>query len=260
MYILRGFILSVFLATCAHAESITVAAAISLKEVMTDVAKEYKASGADDVELTFGSSGQLLSQIKNVAPIDLFISAARQQVTELKKAGLADEASERVVAGNRLVLIVPADVKDAPKSFEDLADARVKRVAVGEPKTVPAGQYAMQVLEAMRLTGALDGRIVHGSNVRQVLDYVIRGEVDAGIVYATDAASAGEKVKLVATADAKTHEPIEYPAIIVKASKKHDAAQKFLDFLTSEKAAQIFAGAGFTPAGAASSPTTAPAP
>ena len=228
------------------AEEARVACAISLKEAITDVARAYKEEGRGGVRLTFGSSGQLQAQIEYGGPIDLFISAAHAQVDALVGAKRADGASKRVVAGNRLVLIVPAAAKSSPAGFEDLADAGYRRVAVGEPKSAPAGQYAMQALRAMKLTEALKGRLIHGANVRQVLDYVERGEVDAGIVYATDARESGGRVRVVGRADPATHDRIEYPAIIVADSRRRKAAADFLDYLSGPKAQAILAGRGFT--------------
>jgi molybdate transport system substrate-binding protein len=187
-----------------------------------------------------------MAQVGNGAPIDAFISAADKQVDALIEKGHLDKATRRVVAGNRLVLIVPADAKSAPALFKDLADAKHRRVAVGEPKTVPAGQCATQVLEKLGVADALAGRLVYGANVRQVLDYVTRGEVAAGIVYATDAKAAGDdKVRVVATADPEMHDPIVYPAAVVTKSGKRQAAARFLDFLGGDTARQILEDRGF---------------
>jgi molybdate transport system substrate-binding protein len=250
---LAAFICSLALCgTLRAGDTVRVAAAVSLSESMNQIARQYENESGDRVELTFGSSGQLAAQIQSGAPVDAFISAANKQVDDLAKAGLIDEASRRVVVGNALVLIVPPKAVGAPESFVALAEASVRRVAIGEPKTVPAGQYAQQVLRALNLIDKLGDRIVYGANVRQVLDYVIRGEVSAGIVYRTDALEAGDKVKVVATAEEKWHEPIVYPAAIIRSSRKCEAAKKFLDYLGSEKAQSILRARGFTPASHAS--------
>src|SRR5262249_16230047 len=122
----------------------------------------------------------------------------------------------------------------------------VKTVAIGEPKTVPAGEYAMQVLKKLGLADQLQRRLIYGENVRQVLSYVERGEVSAGIVYSTAAKESGDKVRVVATAKPDTHEPIVYPAIVIRASTKQDAARRFLDFLVSEKGRRILIENGFS--------------
>jgi molybdate transport system substrate-binding protein len=244
-------------AAFASAGTITVSAAISLKDALTGIAREYESQTGDHVEFNFKSSGDLAAQIQNGAPVDLFISAANKQVDDLNTAGMVDIASRKVIVGNQLVLIVPADAKNGPKSFDDLKDSSVTKIAIGEPKTVPAGAYAMQTLMALKLADALKPRLIYGINVRQVLDYVERGEVAAGLVYATDAKEAGDKVKIVAAAAENTHEPIIYPAVIVKASKQKDTAGKFLEFLGTDKVQAEFIAQGFSPASAAV-PTTLP--
>jgi molybdate transport system substrate-binding protein len=231
----------------AHADAITVAAAISLKGALVDVAQSYKTDAGESVQFTFASSGQLTAQVKNGAPIDAFISAATRQVDDLAKANLVDDKTRRTIACNDLVLIVPANAKSPPTSFNDLADPRHKRIALGDPRTVPAGEYAAQTLASLKLTDAIKPRTVYATNVRQVLDYVERGEVAAGLVYATDAKASGDKVHIIDRAAPDTHSPIVYPAAVVTASKKKDAARKFLDYLTTDKAQKLLAIHGFTP-------------
>lgn len=250
-------VLLLVMAVQAGAEAIRVSAAISLREALTDIATRFDSKNpGETIEFNFGASGQLLTQIVNGAPVDVFVSAAEKQVKELVAAGLGDPSTRMVIAGNALVLVVPAGAESKVTSFQDLADpAIVKKLAVGEPRAVPAGQYAAQVLKHLKIDQAVADRIVHGTNVRQVLDYVRRGEVDAGLVYATDAASAPNEVRVVATAESSWHEPIEYPAILVNASKQPDVARKFIQFLGSDEAKDILRSRGFTvPAG----PTTRP--
>jgi molybdate transport system substrate-binding protein len=241
------FLLACLLTSAALGETITVAAAISLKEALTRVADQYKADTGQRVEFTFGSSGQLASQILNGAPVDLFISAANKQVDDLAKAGVVDDATRIVTAVNSLVLIVPPESKSPPDSIKMLADAKTTRIAIGDPKSVPAGQYAEQALKHAGIADAVKDKLVRGMNVRQVLDYVQRGEVSAGLVYATDAKVAGDKVRVTCTVDANDHEPIVYPAVVVKASSKRAAAQKFLDFVLSEKGQAALKDFGFAP-------------
>lgn len=243
---IRCLLLSFLLGSSAPAETLRVAAAISLKDAVSEIAKSYEKATGDKVEFTFGASGQLMAQIKNGAQVDVFISAANKQVDDLVNDKLVDAASRQVVVMNSLVLVVPADSKDAPATFEALKEPNVAKVAMGEPKTVPAGQYAEQVLKALKLDESLKPKIVYGTNVRQVLTYVERGEVSAGIVYLTDAKESGDKVRVVATSDPKTHEPIVYPGVVVTASKKQDAARKFLAYLATTDARTIFEAKGFT--------------
>ncbi|MGD1277640.1 MAG: molybdate ABC transporter substrate-binding protein [Tepidisphaeraceae bacterium] len=243
------------LAAWARAETITVSAAISLKEVLADIAQPYQAETGEMVEFNLGASGTLAAQIYQGAPVDLFISAGPSQVDELVGAGLADGGTRTAIAGNRLVLIVPKSDANPPKSFQDLTDSRFVHVAIGDPKIVPAGQYAMQTLRSLRLDQVLASRLVMGQNVRQVLLYVSRAEAEAGVVYATDAAAAADAVKIAAVADEATHDPILYPAVIIK-SGKTAAAAKFLQYLKSEKAQAIFAAHGFTAPAAAPAAAT----
>jgi molybdate transport system substrate-binding protein len=245
-WIAQILLASIPLCIVATAETIRVGAAVSLRDALTDIAREYEFESGQKVELTFGSSGQIQAQISNGAEIDVFISAATKQVDELIREGLVVEGSRRVVAGNSVVLIVPADAKDPPASFEALAGDRVQRLAIGEPKTVPAGQYAMQVLTNLGLAETLARKIVYGANVRQVLSYVERGEASAGVVYSTDAKESGERVRVMATAKPDAHEPVVYPAIILKSSAKQDASRRFLDYLNKDAARAIFTRRGFS--------------
>ncbi|MGB7159591.1 MAG: molybdate ABC transporter substrate-binding protein [Tepidisphaeraceae bacterium] len=233
------------------AEKVTVFAAVSLKDALSDVARQYESSGGDQIEFSFGASGQLATQIVEGAPADVFISAAQKQVKDLVAAKVADEASRAVIASNRLVLIVPKDASNPIHSFPELADARVKKISIGQPRTVPAGEYATQVLAKLKIEGAVRDRLVYGANVRQVLDYVRRGEVDAGVVYATDAASTAD-VKVVATADESLHEQIIYPAVTITRSEHRAAAERFMKHLQGEAAQKILRERGFV------APTTRP--
>jgi molybdate transport system substrate-binding protein len=242
---LRAFLLSLLFATTTLADTLTVSAAISLKEPLTAIAADFTKETGHDLRLSFGSSGQLFGQIKNGAPVDLFISAASKQIDDLERLDLLVKDSRRTIATNALVLIVPADAKDPPTTFEDLAHPRFRRIAIGDPRTVPAGDYAMQTLASLKLTQKLAPRLVTATNVRQALDYVERNEAAAGIVYLTDARSS-DKVKIAATAAPSTHQPIVYPAAIMKTTKSPAAARKFLDYLAAEKARKTLADAGFT--------------
>lgn len=239
----------------AAADVVRVAAAISMKDALADVAKSYEAATGDTVEFTLGSSGQLMSQIRNGADVDVFVSAAAKQMDELAKEKLIDATTRRDVAGNALVLIAPRMSPYTPvTSFADLAKAA--RIAIGEPKSVPAGAYAEQTLRSLKLDAAVANKIVYGTNVRQVLSYIERGDVAAGLVYATDARESGDKVVVIAIAPADSHEPIVYPAAIVANTKNRLNAERFLTFLVAPQAQAALAARGFAPAPSA---TTRPA-
>lgn len=262
MKLLAGlFIITLtILPSFTRAEEVTIAAAISTKDALVEIGALYQEQTKEQVQFAFGASGQLITQIKNGAPLDAFISAANSQVDQLEKEKLSVEGSRRLIVRNVLVLIVPANSKLNLTTIGELNRPEVKRIAIGQPKAVPAGEYALQTLKSLDLESTLTPRLINGANVRQVLDYVIRGEVDAGFVYSTDAQAAGAKVKVVAAAPADAHDPIEYPAVIVAASKKQEATRKFLDYLATPEAQRIFIKHGFVVARNAADPATQPAP
>lgn len=240
----------------SRAEKIVVSAAVSLKDALTQIASEFEKQSGNEIELQFGASGQLAAQIRQGAPVDLFISAARKQVEDLAKDKIVDASTTQTIAGNALVLVVPGKANAAASTFSDLADPRFKRIAVGDPKTVPAGDYANQALAALGLAEKVKDRLIFGTNVRQVLSYVEKNEVDAGIVYRTDARESGDLVRVMAEIDAKLHEPIEYPAVLVTQSKHRAVAAKFLEHLRSDSARSVLLAKGFAPP--AKGPTTRP--
>jgi molybdate transport system substrate-binding protein len=241
-----AFAIVVLLAAAAvRAGTVTVSAAISLKESLEQVGRDYAAEGGDAVTFNFDASGRLAQQVKRGAPVDAFVSAGGREVDQLVKAGQADGASRRVVVGNTLVLIVPAGATGGPTSMKDLAKGTGK-IAVGDPASVPAGLYAKQALASLGLTYAVAPRLVLAQNVRQVLTYVERDEVSAGLVYSTDAKQAGDKVRVVDTAGADTHDPIEYPAVTITGAAHSAEAKRFLDYLATPTARAVFVAHGFT--------------
>ncbi len=245
MIFLRLMLLLVMVSP-ASAQTIRVGAAISLRDTLGEIAQQYEATGGDRIEFIFGSSGQIAAQIKSGAPIDLFVSAATKQVEDVIEAGLADPATRRNIAGNRLVLIAPTDAADPPDGFAALAHPSVRRIAIGEPTTVPAGQYAMQILNALDLVDGIAGKLVYGKNVRQVLAYVERGEVSAAIVYATDARQSGDQVRIITQADAALHKPVVYPSVVVSSSEKAESARRFQTYLAESQAARaVLVNKGF---------------
>jgi molybdate transport system substrate-binding protein len=199
----------------------------------------------------------LLTQIKNGAPIDVFISAAPAQMDALAKDKRLIDATRRVVGGKKLVVVVPAKSTLAAKSLDELAKADVARIAIGEPRIVPAGQYAVEALQRLKLYDGLKAKVYNGQNARQVLDYVVRGEVDAGFVYQTDAEQAGLKVRKLFDVPADTHEPIVYPGAVLAASKKQGLATEFLDYTRTSRGRWILQNRhGFVVDFPATRPTT----
>lgn len=222
-----------------------VSAAASLTNAMNDLAALYAKENPNvKIIFNFGSSGALQQAIENGGQTDLFFSAAQKQMNALEEKGELAEGTRKDLLRNEVVLIVPAaDSKDITR-FEDAATDKVEKIALGEPKGVPVGQYSEEIFGALKILDAVNAKAVYGSDVRQVLAWTESGEVDCGVVYATDAA-VSDKVKVVCAAPEGTHKPVVYPAAVIKSSKHLDAAKKFLDFTGSDAAKKIFADYGF---------------
>ena len=238
------FLLLLAVCPSCRGETLTVSAAISLKESLEEIAKTYEASTGNHISFNFDASGKLAAQITQGAPVDVFISADDQLMNKLVQAKQIDNKSVYEIVENSLVLIVPAG-KTRIRDFSDLTESGETRVAIGQASIVPAGRYAMQTLKALKLDQPLAPRLVQGQSVREVLTYVEQGEVEAGIVYASDAKLAGERVKIVATADPSTHDKIEYPAGVVTSSAHASLAGKFVTLLGTDAAQKILAQHGF---------------
>lgn len=226
-------------------ESLTVSAAASLKDAFSEIAELHKSQKGKTVNFNFGASGTLQKQIEESSPVDIFASAGEKQMNELAEKGLIEENSRRDFAKNQLVLVVPTDSKISINSFAELINPEIKKIAVGESKTVPVGQYTEQVFDKMNIKNDLQPKLISAQDVRQVLDYVGRGEVDAGIVYATDAKIAGDKVRIAATAPVDSHKPIIYPIAVIKDSANKQLAQEFIQVLISEEGQNILQKYGF---------------
>ncbi len=231
-------------ATPAQAE-LTVSAAVSLKDAFNEIGQLYEARTGAHVNFNFGASGLLQKQLEQAAPVDVFASAAEKQMNELAGKGLILADTRRDFARNALVLIVPANSPVQLYAFDQLTRASVRKIAIGNPKTVPAGQYAAQTLTQLGLWSELQPKLVLAEDVRQVLDYVARGEVEAGIVYQTDVAVGNGKVTGVATAQAEWHEPLLYPIAVVKDSQHADAARAFVQFVLSPEGQSVLTKHGF---------------
>jgi molybdate transport system substrate-binding protein len=238
-------LLSLMLAGCSHAPvTLTVSVAASLQNAIAELAPLYQAAHPG-VRLAFnyGGSGMLEQQIENGAPADVFVSAAPGPMDKLAAAGLIDPPTRRDLLRNSIVLIAPKD-RTLPVTFQDLAAPGIKLIALGDPASVPAGEYGRQVLETMNLLDAVRPKLVLGKDVRQVLTYVESGNTDAGIVYATDARES-HQVRVAEVAPEASHRPVIYPAAVIKASHLPAEARGFLDFLAGARAGRIFAAHGF---------------
>jgi molybdate transport system substrate-binding protein len=236
-----------------QSDSITVSAAISLKDALDELGpifqiQQHRQNGGSGTAVTYnyGGSGTLARQIEQGAPVDVFFSAAEKQMDELAAQGLIVADTRHDLVGNALVLIAPAQAA-TPHSFQDLTNPAVKALALGETSTVPAGMYARQTLEHLGLFAALEKKVVYAKDVRAVLTYVETGNADAGLVYQTDA-NTSTKVRVVAVAPADSHDPILYPAAVLRNSKNKPAAHAFLEFLQGPDARAVFQKYGFTSA------------
>jgi molybdate transport system substrate-binding protein len=230
----------------ASPKEIIVSAAISLKDAFEEIGRSYEQKNkGPEVVFNFGASGDLARQIEGGAPADVFASASRKYMDGLYKKGLLLQGTRSVFATNSIVLIVPAGSKTVPTSFEGLEAREIREIAVGNPKTVPAGRYAEEVMTYYKLMPSVKDKLVLGENVRQVLDYVARGEVDAGIVYATDASIRAKEVRVAASAPEKSHKPVVYPIAVVNGTKNEAAAKAFIAFVLSPAGQRILEKYGF---------------
>jgi molybdate transport system substrate-binding protein len=225
-------------------QELTVSAAASLTNALKEVAAAFeKGHPGTKVVCNFAASGVLLQQMAKGAPVDVFAAADQKTMNQAQEKKLIATATRKNFVTNRLVLIVPMDSKLTLSGLQDLTGPQVNRIAVGNPATVPAGRYAKEALDKAGLWDKLSAKFVLAESVRQVLDYVRRGEVDAGLVYSTDAAIAQGKVKVMQTVT--EHAPILYPIAVTVSTDKKALAQSFVDFVVSPPAQAIFAKFGF---------------
>ncbi|MFA5495640.1 MAG: molybdate ABC transporter substrate-binding protein [Porticoccaceae bacterium] len=236
------------------AGDLVVSAAASLTNAFKDIAEHYEAKHPDaKVLLNFAASGTLLQQIAKGAPVDVFASADQETMDMAEAQGLVANAQRRDFARNALVLVVPADSAIEIAALGDLAQGAVRRVAIGNPASVPAGRYAGRALEQAGLATALQGKLINTQNVRQALDYVARGEVEAGFVYATDARLMADKVKVAL--EVPLDIAISYPIAAIGISSSENAssekaasaaeATRFIDFVLSPEGQAVLDNHGF---------------
>lgn len=237
-----------FIAGCgsqaAKPVGLTVSAASSLKDAMEEIKNVY-AQENSKVKITynFGASGALQQQIEQGAPADLFISAAAKNMDDLKNKGLIIEDTKKDLLLNEVVLVVPKN-SSGINSFNDLESDKIKKLALGEPDSVPAGKYGQEILTKLGIWEKCKGKAVYAKDVRQVLNYVETESAEAGIVYQTDA-KVSDQVKIVAAAPSGSHTPVVYPLAVVKSSKNVSAAKEFANFLAGDKARAVFEKYGF---------------
>lgn len=226
------------------AQQLTVCAAASLTEAFREIGLRFEATRPQvSVRFNFAASGVLIQQIINGAPADVFVSADQEAMDRGMQHKALDPSSRRDFASNSMVVVVPVGGNVPMARVSDLKAPAVRRIAVGKPANVPAGRYAKQVLDQAGLWAALEPRLVFADNVRQVLDYVSRGEVEAGFVYRTDAELMKDRVRVASTASG--HAPITYPLAVVADTRHPALAREFSAFLLSADAQAILARFGF---------------
>lgn len=239
-------LLTIGMSIAESQKEMTVSAAISLKNALEEIGRvfESKHKGAR-VVFNFGASGSLRRQIEGGAPVDVFASASQEDMDGIEQKGMIMKDTRVNFAANTVVLVVPVGSKAKIKSFECLMSREIKRIAIGNPKTVPAGRYAQEVFKYYKVAETIKDKLIFAKNVRQVLDYVARGEVDAGIVYSTDAMARSKKVKVVAAASEASLKPVVYPIAVVKGSKNELLAKEFVALVVSREGKRILEKYGF---------------
>ncbi len=236
-------------AQARSAHEITVSAAISLKNAFEEIAKIFmETHPGTRVIFNFGGSGDLARQIERGAPVDIFASAAPKDMDDIDRKGLVASNSRKNFAGNALVLVKPINSSIPINSFQDLRRREVGKIAIGNPQTVPAGRYAEEALRHFNLWEGLKEKLVFAENVRQVLDYVARDEVDAGLVYSTDAVARAMEVKVVMTLPEGSHQPVVYPIGVIKGTEEESLSKAFVDLVASAQGQGILDKYGFSSA------------
>lgn len=225
--------------------TLTLSAAASLQNALEAIAPQFRDAHPDiAIDYNFGSSGTLQQQIEQGAPTDVFFSAATQQMDALTDKDLILPNSRQNLVTNHLVLIAPRSSTLRLTDMTQIKAAKIRHFAVGEFRSVPAGQYAKQVLTQMNLLESLQPKFVFGNSVRSVLSAVESGNAELGMVYATDAALS-DQIKVLATAPENSHQPIVYPIAVVRTSPHPEAAYTLIDFLTTNAAQETFEKFGF---------------
>ena len=228
----------------AQAAEITVSAAASMTNAFRELAPAFEAAHPGTrLQFNFAASDALLAQIAKGAPVDVFASADQETMAKAQQQKLLVEGTRRNFVSNALVVITPAEGGVALKTLSDLQQSAVKRVAIGRPEGVPAGRYAKAALEQAGLWSAIEPKAVFAQNVRQALDYVSRGETEAGFVYMTDALVFKDKVRILFSVP--TPAPISYPIAVTPGGTNAEGGKRFLDFVTSAAGQAVLARHGF---------------
>ena len=228
---------------------LTVSAAASLQDVMKAIKPLYEEAYPDrEIVYNFASSGSLQRQIEQGAPVDVFISAAVDKMDTLEGKDLILTETRRDLLKNQMVLVTEKGNKTNLKitDFNDLNTDKINLIALGEPESVPAGRYAQEVLISFNMVEKVNSKAVYGKDVRQVLNYVATGNVEAGIVYRTDA-QVSDNVEIIAIAPEDSHSPVIYPVAVIKDSDTPEMGKELIEFLSTDEAQAIFEEYGFVP-------------
>jgi molybdate transport system substrate-binding protein len=228
----------------AFAANVRVSAAASLTDVLQEIAPAYEKQSGDGILFNFGASSMLARQIQEGAPADLFISADELRMDQLQQRDLVVKKTRRSILSNTLVIIVPGESRLKITSPSDLADPGIRNIAVAEPQTVPAGIYAKQYLRKVRVWDRITYKVIPTDNVRAALAAVESGNAETGIVYKTDA-MISRAVRIAYEVPKGEGPDISYPAAVVAESEQQPAAQRFLDYLQSPPAQELFKKYGF---------------
>lgn len=224
---------------------LVISAASSLTYALDELKKEFEAQNPNiTLTLNFASSGKLAYQIEQGAPVDVFLSASAQFMDQIENKDLIAKDSRISFSSNEMVLITNTESLSNINSFVQLKNENIDMIAIGNPDSVPAGEYAIEILKNLNLWDDLKNKIVYAKDVRQVLAYVESGNVDYGIVYYSDALTS-EDIKILSTASNKLHTKIDYPAAILNDSKNKEEAQLFLEYLASDEGKAIIKKYGF---------------
>ena len=225
---------------------LNISAAVSLKDALEEIQKNYEAKNPT-IKLIYnlGASGALQKQIEQGAPADIFMSAAPKQMNDLEAKDLVNRPTRKNLVENKLVVITPKASTLTITRYEDLTQDEIQKLSIGETASVPAGQYSLEVLKKLGIWEKIKDKVVLAKDVRTVLTYVETGNVEAGIVYKTDAISS-DKVKIVATAPEGSHQPIVYPVAVLSGTKQQKVAEDFLTYLSTPECKAIFEKYGFT--------------
>ena len=229
----------------ADKPEVTVLAAASLTDALNEIIEEYEKDADCTITPSYAGSGDLVQQIEGGAPCDIFISASKANMDQLEDEDYIDTDTRKDLLANSLTLIATAENKDTV-TMDSLTTDAVGSIAIGEPTTVPAGKYASQVFDNMGITDQISGKIVEAKDVRAVLTYVTEGNADCGFVYRTDAEIEKDNIAIIGDVDESLHDPIVYPAAILKDAPEADSAADFYDFLQSDFAKKVFEKYGFT--------------